>query len=114
MGEFMGSTAIVDEKLDASMQNPVMPIMSRLICLVTVDFRLDCFRMYNLVLSLMVCGAEWGSYRLLRTALKPEFMQRLSEKTQRKIKKLGLSETEIEREIIRECREARYSQKSAR
>lgn len=52
--------------------------------------------------------------RQLLAALKPEFMRKLSEKTQRKIEELGLSEAEIEREIIKECREARQSQKSAK
>ena len=52
--------------------------------------------------------------RQLVAALKPEFMRKLSEKTQRRIEELGLSEAEIEREIIKECREKRQSQKSAK
>lgn len=43
----------------------------------------------------------------LLTALKPEFMQRLSEKTQLKIAELGLSDAQIEQEILEECYQIR-------
>jgi len=47
----------------------------------------------------------------LLTALKPEFMQRLSEKTQLKIEELGLSDAQIEQEILEECYKARHRKK---
>jgi len=52
--------------------------------------------------------------RQVVAALKPQFMRKLSKKTHRKIEELGLSEAKIEREIIKECREARHTQKSAK
>lgn len=45
-------------------------------------------------------------------ALKPEFMQKLTEKTQRRIEELGLTEAEIEQEILDECYNARHGKKS--
>ncbi len=39
----------------------------------------------------------------LLAGLKPEFLQKLSEKTQPKIEELGLNEAQIEQEILEEC-----------
>jgi len=50
--------------------------------------------------------------RQLLEALKPEFMRKLSQKTQRRIDELGLTEAEIEREILKECYDARHGRKS--
>lgn len=47
----------------------------------------------------------------LLTALKPEFMQKLSEKTQLKIEELGLSDDQIEQEILEECYQVRHGKK---
>jgi len=47
----------------------------------------------------------------LLSALKPEFMQRLSEKTQLKIEELGLSDDQIEQEILEECYQVRHGKK---
>ena len=52
--------------------------------------------------------------RQLAAALKPEFMRKLSEKASRKIEELGLSEAALEREITKECREARHGNKSTK
>lgn len=55
-------------------------------------------------------GHELTPQQLL-SALKPEFMQKLSEKTQLKIEELGLSEAQIEQEILEECYQARQTKK---
>ncbi len=44
-------------------------------------------------------------------ALQPEFMQRLSQKTQQRIAELGLTEEQIEREILEECRDIKRKQR---